>query len=155
MQIFKDKTKETDRLISLLNDKLKNEENFYSKLVTYTDVGMFILDEKTGKFLYVNPGAERIYNRTADDLLSKTLYDVTHIDFIKEEKQGLLLLKGDDKIKTYKMAKVFIVGPENKKEIAFMELADVHSENNFILGIVIKHTQLSEWVDMTSRLINV
>lgn len=138
--------KETDRLISLLHSKMKEENDFHEKLIRHSDIGMVILDRKTSQFVFANPSAERIYNRSFAELSQLTLKDVTDIEFTQHIEKGFEKLDLDE-LKSYKMAKVYIIPPDNIRKIAFLELVEIATDIKFpyILGILIEKSQIDSW----------
>lgn len=158
MELTPIKAEETEQLIELLRTAMMSEVNFYEKLVTYTDIGMVILDKRTFQFLFANAAAQRIYNRSLENLHSLTLNCVTVLDYIEEESVSKLGFGFLDfsKFKSYKMAKAYIIPPDNVKKVAFLELVEISSEQEFpyILGLVIEQDQLKSWYDMTNKISN-
>lgn len=153
MDISPSKTEETSHLIDELFQEMKKHANFQEKLIRYSDVGMVIVDRITGRFVFANPSAERIYNRDLEDLQQHTLTSITEIESIEELKKGLEALSNNSK-KSHKMAKVYIIPPDQKRKIAFMELVEIATEVQFpyILGIIIEKSQLETWLDMVKIL---
>lgn len=149
-------TEKTDKLIELLREAMEKESNFYEKLVSYTDIGMVILDRQTSQFLFANSAAQRIYNRNLDELRILTLNCVTVLDYIEEENKGFALLNSGD-FKSYKMAKAYVIPPDNIQKIAFIELVEIATELQFpyILGLIIEQSQLKSWYDMTKKISNI
>lgn len=154
MLLSKDKTQETAHLIDMLCTEMSKETNFHQKLIQYSDIGMVIIDRNTGQFIFANPSAERIYNRKLEELQHYTLTSVTEIESISELEKALQVLK-DGSTKSYKMAKVYIIPPDNKRKVAFMEMVEIATETQFpyILGILIEKRQLRLWLDMVQALV--
>jgi len=145
-----DKTKETADLIDLLFQEMNKENRFQEKLIKYSDVAMIIIDRETGQFVFANPSAERLYNRKLSELQELTLTAVTEIESLAELEKGLKALDSLS-VKSYKMAKVYIIPPpDNIRKVAFMEIVEIGTEKKFpfILGILIEKTQLESWLDM-------
>lgn len=144
---------ETARLIKLLDEAIENEQHFYEKLICFTDIGMVILDRVSTQFLFANPGACKIYNRSLTDLQSHTLTDLTDVEYIKNIENGLELLEASE-IKSYKTAKVYIIPPDNIKKIAFMELVEIATteKSPYILGFIIEKQQLEAWLSITQKI---
>lgn len=148
-----DKTKETAHLIDKLFYEMSRELKFQEKLIKYSDVAMVIIDRTTGQFVFANPSAERLYNRTLAELQELTLTSITEIESVAELQKGLDALSNST-AKSYKMAKVYIIPPDNKRKIAFMEIVEIATEKKFpfILGILIEKKQLELWLDMVESL---
>lgn len=137
---------ETEKLISLLHTKMNEETNFQERLIKHSDIGMVILDRKTSQFVFANPSAQRIYNRSFAELSLLTLRCVTDIEFTKNIDKGFEQLDSNE-LKSYKMAKVHIIPPDNKRKVAFLELVEIATDIKFpyILGILIEKSQLDSW----------
>lgn len=148
-----DNTKKTADLIEKLCLEMSKESNFQEKLIRYSDIGMVIVDRNTGQFIFANPSAERVYNRKLSELQELTLTSITEIEFISELEKGLEALSNTS-TKSYKMAKVYIIPPNNVRKVAFMEMVEIATETKFpyILGILIEKRQLEVWLEMVKVL---
>lgn len=148
-----DNTKETANLINQLCLEMSKESNFHQKLIQYSDIGMVIIDRNTGQFIFANPAAERIYNRKAHELQELTLSSITEIESVSELQKGLEALSNTSS-KSYKMAKVYVIPPDNVRKVAFMEMVEIATETKFpfILGILIERRQLEVWLEMVQVL---
>ena len=148
-----DKTKETAHLIDKLFYEMSKELKFQEKLIKHSDVAMIIVDRNTGQFVFANPSAQRLYNRTLSELQELTLTSITEIESIAELQKGMDAL-ANSSAKSYKVAKVYIIPPDNKRKTALMEIVEIATEKQFpfILGIIIEKTQLQSWLNMVEAL---
>lgn len=145
-------TEHTSALIDELFNMMKCENNFQEKLIRYSDIGMIIIDRTSGQFLFANPAAEALYNRKLHELQEITLTSITEVESVKEIEKGFAALAAKER-KSYKMAKVYVIPPNNERKIAFLEMVELtrKEKSPFILGLLIEKKQLEEWLKIVQK----
>lgn len=128
--------------------KLFQSETRYRKMFEKSVNAVFLVDAQTGRYLDVNPAAEKLTGRNKNTLLTLTTADVTP-DAIMEKLNNLRIPDG-----TLEMSQVRYLRPDGSERAALLN--GVQIDDNLLMGIAQDITDLkraeSERSLLTSQL---
>lgn len=146
----------TSELIEKYFSKIEEQQNYYKHMFSNSLIGMCIIDPLTNKFLLVNDSCCRIWNRTKEDLLSRTWQSITEADSITPDQDNLDKINIGH-INSYIMAKVYLIPPDHKKLPAILEVTQLYGDNNkklpYVLSKIIPIDLIRNWNIMINNLL--
>ena len=141
--------KHTEDLINLLSGAIDREESFKTQLNSCFDIGLFVLDKYSQKFIYSNNYINKLYNKSEEELSKYTLNCLTILDYQKTEVENFSLFESNNLSVTSKIIKATI---QSSKITACVELVEFNSPNfPYIFGLLIDEYKIRSWNTIINR----